>query len=154
MVGKKEVDSGNDIYGNPIKRIQYEIKQIKVRDEDDSCLSNVSYMKMSCIELNKDLFFSSRCSKAQTATLTWSSPRPHLQCVGWRIWTLAAKRSTSSQVKACRFSAAVVFWSNKCTVLPHDAIGYSLHSKALATWHMLHSRWSFFKQDRSLQTMT
>jgi len=24
------VDSGNDIYGNPIKRIQYEIKQIKV----------------------------------------------------------------------------------------------------------------------------
>lgn len=29
-VNKKEVDSGNDIYGNPIKRIQYEIKQIKV----------------------------------------------------------------------------------------------------------------------------
>lgn len=26
----KEVDSGNDIYGNPIKRIQYEIKQIKM----------------------------------------------------------------------------------------------------------------------------
>jgi len=30
-VSAKEVDSGNDIYGNPIKRIQYEIKQIKVR---------------------------------------------------------------------------------------------------------------------------
>uniref|UniRef100_A0A672MA64 Metalloproteinase inhibitor 2 n=1 Tax=Sinocyclocheilus grahami TaxID=75366 RepID=A0A672MA64_SINGR len=30
VVGKKEVDSGNDIYGNPIKRIQYEIKQIKM----------------------------------------------------------------------------------------------------------------------------
>ena len=30
-VSKKEVDSGNDIYGNPIKRIQYEIKQIKVK---------------------------------------------------------------------------------------------------------------------------
>ncbi|CAJ0966671.1 unnamed protein product [Ranitomeya imitator] len=29
IVGK-EVDSGNDVYGNPIKRIQYEIKQIKV----------------------------------------------------------------------------------------------------------------------------
>lgn len=29
-VSEKEVDSGNDIYGNPIKRIQYEIKQIKV----------------------------------------------------------------------------------------------------------------------------
>nr|XP_014338630.1 PREDICTED: metalloproteinase inhibitor 2 [Bos mutus] len=29
-VNKKEVDSGNDIYGNPIKRIQYEIKQIKM----------------------------------------------------------------------------------------------------------------------------
>lgn len=42
MVGKKEVDSGNDIYGNPIKRIQYEIKQIKVRDEDDSCYSDLT----------------------------------------------------------------------------------------------------------------
>lgn len=30
-VSGKEVDSGNDIYGNPIKRIQYEIKQIKVK---------------------------------------------------------------------------------------------------------------------------
>lgn len=30
-VSEKEVDSGNDIYGNPIKRIQYEIKQIKVK---------------------------------------------------------------------------------------------------------------------------
>lgn len=31
VVGESEVNSGNDIYGNPIKRIQYEIKQIKVR---------------------------------------------------------------------------------------------------------------------------
>lgn len=31
VVGEKEVGSGNDIYGNPIKRIEYEIKQIKVR---------------------------------------------------------------------------------------------------------------------------
>ncbi|KAM9001331.1 metalloproteinase inhibitor 2 isoform 1-T1 [Sarcophilus harrisii] len=30
VVSGKEVDSGNDIYGNPIKRIQYEIKQIKM----------------------------------------------------------------------------------------------------------------------------
>lgn len=30
VVGEREVDSGNDIYGNPIKRIQYEVKQIKV----------------------------------------------------------------------------------------------------------------------------
>ncbi|XP_023387403.1 metalloproteinase inhibitor 2 [Pteropus vampyrus] len=30
VVSEKEVDSGNDIYGNPIKRIQYEIKQIKM----------------------------------------------------------------------------------------------------------------------------
>ncbi|XP_023676166.1 metalloproteinase inhibitor 2a [Paramormyrops kingsleyae] len=30
VVGRKEVDSGNDIYGNPIKRIQYDIKQIKM----------------------------------------------------------------------------------------------------------------------------
>lgn len=30
MVGEREVDAGNDIYGNPIKRIQYEVKQIKV----------------------------------------------------------------------------------------------------------------------------
>lgn len=31
VVGEREVDSGNDIYGNPIKRIQYDVKQIKVR---------------------------------------------------------------------------------------------------------------------------
>lgn len=31
VVGHKEVGSGNDIYGNPIKRVEYEIKQIKVR---------------------------------------------------------------------------------------------------------------------------
>lgn len=31
VVSEKEVGSGNDVYGNPIKRIQYEIKQIKVR---------------------------------------------------------------------------------------------------------------------------
>ncbi|KAG5853644.1 metalloproteinase inhibitor 2-like [Anguilla anguilla] len=30
VVGGKEVDSGNDVYGNPIKRIQYDIKQIKM----------------------------------------------------------------------------------------------------------------------------
>ncbi|XP_036407822.1 metalloproteinase inhibitor 2-like [Megalops cyprinoides] len=30
VVAGKEVDSGNDIYGNPIKRIQYDIKQIKM----------------------------------------------------------------------------------------------------------------------------
>lgn len=28
--GEEEVDAGNDIYGNPIKRIKYEIKQIKM----------------------------------------------------------------------------------------------------------------------------
>ncbi|XP_014387209.1 PREDICTED: metalloproteinase inhibitor 2 [Myotis brandtii] len=30
VVSEKEVGSGNDVYGNPIKRIQYEIKQIKM----------------------------------------------------------------------------------------------------------------------------
>ncbi|XP_061561667.1 metalloproteinase inhibitor 2a isoform X1 [Phycodurus eques] len=30
VVGEREVDSGNDIYGNPIKRIQYDVKQIKM----------------------------------------------------------------------------------------------------------------------------
>lgn len=33
MVGEKEVNSGNDIYGNPIKRIQYDVKQIKVSSD-------------------------------------------------------------------------------------------------------------------------
>lgn len=31
VVGRKEIASGNDVYGNPIKRIQYDIKQTKVR---------------------------------------------------------------------------------------------------------------------------
>ncbi|XP_068574746.1 metalloproteinase inhibitor 2-like [Cebidichthys violaceus] len=30
VVGRQEVDVGNDIYGNPIKRIKYDIKQIKM----------------------------------------------------------------------------------------------------------------------------
>ncbi|XP_042562780.1 metalloproteinase inhibitor 2-like [Clupea harengus] len=30
VVGRKEIASGNDVYGNPIKRIQYDIKQIKM----------------------------------------------------------------------------------------------------------------------------
>ncbi|XP_036123923.1 metalloproteinase inhibitor 2 isoform X2 [Molossus molossus] len=30
VVSHKEVGSGNDIYGNPIKRVEYEIKQIKM----------------------------------------------------------------------------------------------------------------------------
>lgn len=30
VVGVQEVDADNDIYGNPIKRIKYDIKQIKV----------------------------------------------------------------------------------------------------------------------------
>lgn len=30
VVSEKEVGSGDDVYGNPIKRIQYEIKQIKM----------------------------------------------------------------------------------------------------------------------------
>lgn len=34
VVGEREVDAGNDIYGNPIKRIQYEVKQIKVGEQD------------------------------------------------------------------------------------------------------------------------
>lgn len=35
VVGEREVVSGNDIYGNPIKRIQYDIKQIKVKKKKD-----------------------------------------------------------------------------------------------------------------------
>ncbi|XP_068193504.1 metalloproteinase inhibitor 2-like [Antennarius striatus] len=30
LIGEVEVDVGNDIYGNPIKRIKYDIKQIKM----------------------------------------------------------------------------------------------------------------------------
>ncbi|KAL0964695.1 hypothetical protein UPYG_G00327700 [Umbra pygmaea] len=30
VVGEKRVDTGNDIYGNPIKRSQYDVKQIKM----------------------------------------------------------------------------------------------------------------------------
>lgn len=37
VVSEKEVGSGDDVYGNPIKRIQYEIKQIKVRAAGGSC---------------------------------------------------------------------------------------------------------------------
>lgn len=33
LVGRQEVDAGNDIYGNTIKRIKYDVKQIKVRNQ-------------------------------------------------------------------------------------------------------------------------
>lgn len=33
VVGEHQVDAGNDIYGHPIKRVKYDIKQIKVWDE-------------------------------------------------------------------------------------------------------------------------
>ncbi|XP_053567637.1 metalloproteinase inhibitor 2-like [Bombina bombina] len=35
VISGKEVDSGNDVYLNPIKRIQYEIKQIKMFNGPD-----------------------------------------------------------------------------------------------------------------------
>nr|XP_006635475.1 PREDICTED: metalloproteinase inhibitor 2 [Lepisosteus oculatus] len=41
VIGGKEVDSGNDIYGNPIKRIQYEIKQIKMFKGPDRDIETV-----------------------------------------------------------------------------------------------------------------
>lgn len=41
VVGRKEVSSGNDVYGDPIKRIRYDLKQIKVSLYDTS-LSSLS----------------------------------------------------------------------------------------------------------------
>ncbi|XP_043924074.1 metalloproteinase inhibitor 2 [Protopterus annectens] len=40
-VSEKEVDSGNDVYGNPIKRIQYEIKQIGMYQGPSSTCKNI-----------------------------------------------------------------------------------------------------------------
>lgn len=44
-VSEKEVDSGNDIYGNPIKHIQYEIKQIKVTNSYTRTLALAMYIQ-------------------------------------------------------------------------------------------------------------
>ncbi|KPP77197.1 TIMP metallopeptidase inhibitor 2 precursor-like [Scleropages formosus] len=41
VVGGREVDSGNDIYGNPIKRTQYEIKQVKMFKGPDRDIESV-----------------------------------------------------------------------------------------------------------------
>ncbi|XP_023659450.1 metalloproteinase inhibitor 2-like [Paramormyrops kingsleyae] len=41
VVSGKEVNSGNDIYGNPIKRTQYEIKQIKMFKGPDKDIESV-----------------------------------------------------------------------------------------------------------------
>lgn len=54
-VSEKEVDSGNDIYGNPIKRIQYEIKQIKVTNiymrtlALPMCIQTVPWLRMTSV---------------------------------------------------------------------------------------------------------
>lgn len=50
VVGEREVDAGNDIYGNPIKRIQYEIKQIKV-GEQNSLDEGGSTLRLIAIDL-------------------------------------------------------------------------------------------------------
>ncbi|KAJ8283174.1 hypothetical protein COCON_G00020240 [Conger conger] len=41
VIEGKEVDSGNDIYGHPIKRIQYDIKQIKMFKGPDRDIEEV-----------------------------------------------------------------------------------------------------------------
>ncbi|XP_042639461.1 metalloproteinase inhibitor 2 [Orycteropus afer afer] len=48
-VSEKEVDSGNDIYGNPIKRIQYEIKQIKMFKGPDQDIELISTAPSSAV---------------------------------------------------------------------------------------------------------
>lgn len=64
-VSAKEVDSGNDIYGNPIKRIQYEIKQIKVMGHSRAggCQGQGTF-RASC----SLLLLLPRCLKALTRT--------------------------------------------------------------------------------------
>ncbi|XP_062331384.1 metalloproteinase inhibitor 2a [Osmerus eperlanus] len=49
VVGEKEVDTGNDIYGNPIKRIQYEVKQIKMFKGPDQDVESVFTAPVSAI---------------------------------------------------------------------------------------------------------
>ncbi|KPP59535.1 metalloproteinase inhibitor 2-like [Scleropages formosus] len=41
VISRKEVNAGNDIYGNPIKRIQYDIKQIKMFKGPDQDIETI-----------------------------------------------------------------------------------------------------------------
>lgn len=49
VVGEKEVDTGNDIYGNPIKRIQYEVKQIKMFKGPDQDIEAIFTSPVSAV---------------------------------------------------------------------------------------------------------
>lgn len=52
LVGQQEVNVGNDIYGHPIKRIKYDIKQIKVCEI--LCSMQLYKLKSS---MNMNVFF-------------------------------------------------------------------------------------------------
>ncbi|XP_010895946.1 metalloproteinase inhibitor 2a [Esox lucius] len=49
VVGEKEVDTGNDIYGNPIKRIQYDVKQIKMFKGPDQDIQTIFTAPVSAV---------------------------------------------------------------------------------------------------------
>ncbi|XP_038846528.1 metalloproteinase inhibitor 2-like [Salvelinus namaycush] len=49
VVGEMEVDTGNDIYGNPIKRIQYEVKQIKMFKGPDQDIEAIFTSPVSAV---------------------------------------------------------------------------------------------------------
>lgn len=87
VVGVGEVDAGNDIYGNPIKRIKYDIKQIKVNPMKLLEFSFPNRVTKALFEQEFDclrVFFSIRivrCSEVLTKISTPSTLRPPLQCV-------------------------------------------------------------------------
>ncbi|XP_035656812.1 metalloproteinase inhibitor 2-like [Oncorhynchus keta] len=49
VVGEKEIDTGNDIYGNPITRMQYDIKQIKMYKGPDQDIEEIFTAPVSAV---------------------------------------------------------------------------------------------------------
>lgn len=80
VVGQQEVDVGNDIYGNPIKRIKYDIKQIKVC-ADKATVFMLGYELKSSMNLNVlSSVWIVRCSKVPPRISTSSTLLPPLLC--------------------------------------------------------------------------
>lgn len=104
VVGEKEVVSGNDIYGNPIKRIQYEVKQIKVRILNLHLMPHTVFVKrkLNSFTVTSWLCFCSRCSRGPTRTSRLSS-LPLCPLFVALPWMPLARRSTWSQVCITRF---------------------------------------------------
>ncbi|KAG9334548.1 hypothetical protein JZ751_007484 [Albula glossodonta] len=114
VVARKEVDSGNDIYGNPIKRIQYDIKQIKMFKGPDHDMETV---------------FTAPSSAVCGVSLDTSGKKEYLISGGnadVRSCAQGETRVGKSEALCQRLLSTHVFWAMRLQTVKADAPGSCL----------------------------